>query len=128
MREPLSLSLDDLSALVEVARQGSLRGAAGALFITEQGVRNRLISLEEKLGVELYRKARGSRRGEILTVAGRTLMPEAIRLLEQAGSLRELVHRAATPRNVHIAASQYLSTYILIDAIRLFHVKHPEIR
>ena len=122
------ISLDHLTALAEVARHGSLRAAAGALYITEQGVRNRLIALEQELGVELYRKARGIRRGEILTAAGRALLPEAVRLLEQAGALRDVVQGAGAQRDVHIAASQYLSTYILIDAIRQFHSQQPHIR
>src|SRR5690349_20889761 len=98
MPHPVSLSTDQLAALVEVARHGSLRGASSALFITEQGVRNRLIALEQELGVELYRKVRGIRRGEILTSAGRALLPEALRLVDQAEGLRDLVHQAARPR------------------------------
>jgi len=124
----VSVSLDHLTALAEVARHGSLRAAAAALYITEQGVRNRLIALEHELGVELYRKARGIRRGEILTAAGRALLPETVRLLEQAAALRDVVQQADTQRDVHIAASQYLSTYILIDAIRQFHEQQPQIR
>ena len=58
----LSLSTDQVAAFVELARQGSLRQAAAVLHITEQGVRNRLLALEERLGVELYRKSRGPRR------------------------------------------------------------------
>src|SRR5687768_2796078 len=57
--EAPSLSTDQLAALVELHQQGSLRAAAETLFITEQGVRNRLVALEERLGVELYRKRRG---------------------------------------------------------------------
>jgi DNA-binding transcriptional LysR family regulator len=128
MPHPVSLSTDQLAALVETARHGSLRSASSALFITEQGVRNRLIALEQELGVELYRKARGIRRGEILTSAGRALLPEALRLVEQAGALRDLVHQTATRRDVHIASSQYLSTYVLIDAIRRFHRREPHVR
>ena len=62
MRDVPSLSTDQVSAFVEVARQGSLRRAAEVLVITEQGVRNRLLALEQRLGVELYRKRRGLRR------------------------------------------------------------------
>ncbi|HVX12022.1 MAG TPA: LysR family transcriptional regulator [Pirellulales bacterium] len=122
------MSTDQLLALVEVARSGSLRAAADALFITEQGVRNRLIALETELGTELYRKARGIRRGEILTAAGRLLLPEAQRMLEQASGLRELVHQQTATRDVHVASSQYLSTYVLIDAIQRFHQAEPHIR
>jgi len=124
----LSLSTDQLAALIEVARQGSLRSASAALLITEQGVRNRLIALEQELGVELYRKSRGVRRGDILTATGRALLPEAMRLAEQVAGLRDLVHRTTTKRNVHIASSQYLSNYVLIDAVRRFHQREPNVR
>ena len=53
----LSLSTDQVAAFVELARQGSIRDAAKVLHITEQGVRNRLLVLEGRLGVELYRKS-----------------------------------------------------------------------
>ena len=57
-----SLSTDQVAAFVELAKQGSLREAAKGLHITEQGVRNRLLALEQRLGVELYQKRRGVRR------------------------------------------------------------------
>ena len=128
MTNSISVSTDQLLTLIEVAKLGSLRAAAGALFITEQGVRNRLLALEREVGAELYRKVRGVRRGDILTTAGRLLLPEAQRLLEQAGGLRELVQQKAGARDVHVASSQYLSTYLLIDAIQRFHRAEPHIR
>ncbi len=54
-----SVSTDQIAAFVELARLGSLRAAAEGLLITEQGLRNRLLALEKRLGVELYRKSRG---------------------------------------------------------------------
>ncbi len=41
-----TLSIDQVAAFVELARQGTLRRAAEGLLITEQGVRNRLLALE----------------------------------------------------------------------------------
>jgi DNA-binding transcriptional LysR family regulator len=128
MFNALSLSTDQLLTLVEVARHGSLHAASAALFITEQGVRNRLIAMERELGVELYRKARGVRRGEILTKQGRTLLPHVIQLLEQAGALRDLCAGTVAPQEIHLASSQYLSTYLLIDVIQQFHEIEPDIR
>jgi chemosensory pili system protein ChpA (sensor histidine kinase/response regulator) len=53
MADPLpSLSTDQVLALAEVARQGNLRRAAEVLHISEQGVRNRLLALEQRLGIE----------------------------------------------------------------------------
>src|SRR5687768_1986093 len=128
MAQAPSFSVDQLAALVEVARHGSLLAAAKSLFITEQGVRNRLITLEAELGHELYHKGRGVRVGEILTRAGKRVLPEAMRLLEQAGCLKELLDEQAPSREIHIASSQYLSTYVLIDAIGRFHKLNPRVR
>jgi DNA-binding transcriptional LysR family regulator len=121
-------SLDQLRALIEVARQGSLRAASRMLFLTEQGVRNRLIALEKEMGRELYHKGRGVRVGEILTADGKRLLPEAIRLVEQARELKGMLESKEGNREIHIASSQYLSTYVLIDAISRFTLVDPSIR
>ena len=42
-----------MAALVELARQGTLRAAADVLHLSEQGVRNRLIALPYKLMLPL---------------------------------------------------------------------------
>ena len=122
-----SLSTDQLVALVELDRQGSIRRAAETLFITEQGLRSRLLTLEERVGAELYRKRRGPRRGSLLTDHGRRLLPQAVALLERA---KEFCGSAAEPavQEVHVAASQYLAYYVLIDAVKRFHRAYPGIR
>lgn len=125
-----SLSTDQVSAFVEVARQGSLRRAAGVLVITEQGLRNRLLSLEQRLGVELYKKRRGLRRATQLTENGRQFLPHAVAFLERARELGELFAGDVDPhqpREVHVAASQYLILYVLIDAVRKFHAAFPHV-
>src|SRR5438067_9664922 len=122
-----SLSTDQVAAFVELARQGSLRAAAGGLHLTEQGLRNRLLALERRLGVELYRKQRGPRRGGLLTDAGRRFLPHAADFLERAGHLAELFAGPAPPREIHVAATQYLILYVLIDAVRRFHAAHPAV-
>jgi len=122
-----SLSTDQLLALVELDRQGSIRRAAESLFITEQGLRSRLLTLEERVGAELYRKRRGPRRGSLLTEHGKRLLPRAVMLLEQA---KELCGSLVEPsvQEVHVAASQYLAYYVLIDAVKRFHRACPGIR
>ena len=128
MAETLSLSTDQVSAFVELARHGSLRAAAGVLHLSEQGVRNRLLVLESRLGVELYRKARGPRRTHPLTEQGRRFLPHAHAFLERASQLAEVFHSAAGPAEIHVAATQYLILYVLIDAVRRFHAAFPHIR
>ena len=123
-----SLSTDQLAALVELARHGSLRAAADVLHISEQGVRNRLVALEARLGVELYRKRRGVRRTAPLTPEGRRLLPHAIAFLERAVELTELFDQSEAPREVHVVASQYLIAYALVDVVRRFHRAEPALR
>lgn len=123
-----ALSTDQIQALVELAQQGSLRAAAEVLHLSEQGVRNRLITLESRLGVELYRKRRGIHRSTSLTEAGRRLLPHALAFLKQAEQLTDLFGESAEFQEVHVVASQYLIAYALIDVVQRFHAVEPAIR
>lgn len=129
MRDAIpSLSTDQVAAFVELARQGSLRRASQVLHLSEQGVRNRLVALEARLRVELYRKARGMRQSTPLTPQGRAFLPHAIAFLDRARELAEVFDPHAPPRDVYVAASQYLMRYVLIDATRRFQQRFPHIR
>src|SRR5438132_3630273 len=112
---PLSLTTDQVAAFVELARQESLHRAAAVLHITEQGVRNRLLALEGRLGVELYHKARGPRRSAPLTANGRQFLPHALAFLDRARQLGEVFGNTTEPNEIHVAATQYLILYVLID-------------
>lgn len=129
MPEPLpSLSTDQVAAFVELARAGSLRTAATGLHITEQGLRNRLISLETQLKVSLYHKQRGPRRRSALTPQGEQFLPVAMAFLDQARRLAGLFGGDSGPQEVHVAATQYLTLYAMLDAVRRFHRAFPAIR
>ena len=122
-----SLSTDQVATFVELARAGSLRAASETLHLTEQGVRNRLVALETELGVTLYHKQRGPRRGSPLTRQGELFLPHALAFLDRARRLSELF-AGDGPSEVHVAATQYLTLYVMIDAIRAFHREFPSIR
>jgi DNA-binding transcriptional LysR family regulator len=123
-----SLSTDQVAALVELARAGSLRAAAKTLHITEQGLRNRLVALEGRLGVVLYHKQRGPRRRSPLTPQGELFLPHARAFLDRARQLAELFAAPHGPAEVHVAATEYLILYVLIDAVRRFHAANPAVR
>ena len=116
---PAGRFVDALPVLVLTT--ASLRAAADSLFISEQGVRSRLLVLEQRLGVELYRKSRGPRRRTPLTPQGQQFLPHAQAFLERAAHLAGLFEDAAGSREVHVVASQYLIAYVLIDLVRRFH-------
>ena len=123
-----SLSTDQIAAFVELARQGSLRRAAEVLLISEQGLRNRLVALEQRLKVELYRKGRGLKRAAPLTQQGRQFLPHAASFLERACELTDLFSGGDSRRVIHVAATQYLILYVMIDAVRRFHAAFPHIQ
>jgi DNA-binding transcriptional LysR family regulator len=122
-----SLSTDQVAAFVQVARLGSLRAAAESLFISEQGLRSRLLALERRLGVELYRKSRGLRRRTPLTPQGEQFLPHAAAFVDRAVELCDLFRENQGPQIVEVVASQYLIAYVLIDAVRRFHAAFPQI-
>ena len=121
------LSTDQVAAFVELARAGQIRSTAETLGITEQGVRNRLIALEAQLGVELYRKSRGPRRAAVLTPQGQQFLPHALAFLERAYELCRACDVDAGHQEVRVVASQYLTRYVLIDALREFRRVEPSI-
>ncbi len=114
-------------AFVELSRQGQIRAAAGVLGITEQGLRNRLLTLEARLGVELYRKSRGPRRSTVLTEQGRRFLPHALAFLERARELCRAFEVETGAQEIRVAASQYLIRYVLIDVLKEFRTAAPEI-
>lgn len=55
-------------------------------------------------------------------------MPHALAFLDRARQLAEAFGEASGPREIHVAATQYLILYVLIDAVRRFHKAFPDIR
>src|SRR5262249_50615292 len=96
--------------------------------LTEQGLRNRLMVLESRLGVPLYHKQRGPRRSAPLTEQGRRFLPHALDFLERAARLGELFAAAPQQREVHVAATQYLILSVLIAAVGRFRRAFPHIQ
>lgn len=122
-----ALSTDQIGAFVELSRQGQIRAAAAVLGITEQGLRNRLLTLEQRLGVELYRKSRGPRRSSLLTDQGRRFLPHAIGFLERAQELCRTLDVEIGAQEIRVVSSQYLIRYLLIDVLKHFRKAAPGI-
>ena len=122
-----SLSTDQVAALVELARQGSLRGAAEAMHLSQQGLRSRLLALENRLGIALYDKRRGMRRSTPLTSQGRQFLPHAQAFLQRSRELCELFQTQAEPREVRIAASPG-RTHFSFRILAVFRDRHCSIR
>jgi DNA-binding transcriptional LysR family regulator len=109
-----------------VARAGSIRKAAEALFITPSALDRRVQDLEAELGTELFeRHARGMR----LTAAGELFLHHV--RAQRADFERihaEIEHLKGLRRGtVTIAASQALAYFVLPELIKRFRDANPGI-
>jgi DNA-binding transcriptional LysR family regulator len=119
--------LSQVEAFVEVAREGALGRAAANLFVTQPALTARLQALEGELGQALFTR---TRRGMVLTDAGRTFLPYAERALETLRDGAALVGEVArgTSGQLAIGAAPAVSTYVLPPLLDRFVHEHPGVR
>jgi DNA-binding transcriptional LysR family regulator len=122
-----SISTEQIRAFVELANTGGIRLAAKELHISEEGLRSRLMKLEQRLGVTLYQKLRGRRSEVKLTYAGQAFLGKAAQFLEDARILTYMFDPGQRSGQLIVAASQYITYYLLVDIIRAFQACHPQI-
>lgn len=128
MHDRIRVSPDQAATFVALARNGSIRAAAQELFITEQGARNRLLSLEAAMGVPLYHKERGRRSRTQLTREGLKFLPAARAFLRESEKLGGFFRETEDDEVIEVAASAYLTFYVLIGIVRKFHNEFPGVR
>jgi len=111
----------------EIARAGSIRKAAQAMYITPSALDRRLQELERQLGAELFeRHARGMRAtaaGEIFLHHIRSHRADSERMRTEIEQLKGLQRGT-----VSVAASQALTFSVLPDALNAFRASHPGVR
>ena len=115
-----------LEAFIEVARLGTLRRAAEALYLTQPAVTARVKGLEAALGLALFvRHGRGVK----LTEAGHAFLPHAERALQAVGEGRRVMDelRRGIAGRVAIGASPAVSTYALPAILKRFAQGHPDV-
>ncbi len=119
--------LAQVEGFLEVARQGNLSRAAGALYITQPALTARLHSLEEEIGESLFVR---TRRGMELTDAGRAFLPYAERALSSLHDGQELVAeiRRGGAGELVLGAAPAVSTYVLPGLLVRFTARYPKVR
>jgi DNA-binding transcriptional LysR family regulator len=119
--------LRQLRHFVTVAEELHFGRAAARLHMTQPPLSQSIANLEDLLGAALFLR---NRRSVHLTPAGSALLPEARRILEQAGALPELVRRAAGGETGRLALS-FVSTAglgLLPDMLRRYRAAYPQVR
>ena len=123
-----SLSTDQIAAFVELSRQGQIRAAAGVLGITEQGLRNRLLTLEaapRRRAVPKEPRSAAIGRAHRSGPAFSAPCPRAFSSGPRSCAAPCEVETGA--QEIRVASSQYLTRYLLIDVLKDFRRAAPEI-
>lgn len=118
----LRLSLRQLEVFVATARTGSTRGAAERVSRSQSAASAALAELERAIETQLFDRIG---RRLVLNENGRTLLPEAIALLDQAGDLQGLF-AAEHATQLRIAASLTIGEYLLPEIIARWKTDHPD--
>jgi DNA-binding transcriptional LysR family regulator len=119
-------SWDELRTFVEVARDGSLSGAARRLGLTQPTVGRHIDALEAALGLTLFTR---SPRGLTASPSALALAPHAEAMAASAGALvRAASGEAAADRGtVRLTASEIIGSEVLPAIIADFRAAHPGI-
>lgn len=120
------MTFSQLRTFVEVAKRGSVTGAAAALFVTEPSVSAAIASLQDEIGVPLVRRAG---RGIELTAAGEAFARHAAEILGLAERARRTAQEiAGRPGVLRIAAVTTAGEYVLPPLLAAFRARHPEVQ
>jgi DNA-binding transcriptional LysR family regulator len=123
----MKLELRQLRYFVAVAEELHFGHAATRLHMTQPPLSQAIRALESALGAPLFAR---SRRAVALTPAGAALLPEARRLLAQAGALPELVRRAAGGETGTLALAFVSSAdySVLPPFLRRYRAAFPQVQ
>ncbi|HLR77971.1 MAG TPA: LysR substrate-binding domain-containing protein [Burkholderiaceae bacterium] len=118
-------NLGALQAFEATARLGSFSRAADELSLTHSAVYRQVTGLEERLGVQLFTRAR---RRVTLTDAGAEYAGRVRHHLEQLEKdTFALMTRSALGRSLHIAVLPTLATRWLLPRLSQFNAMHPDV-
>src|SRR5215211_2301772 len=121
------LDVKRLRILREVSQAGSFSGAADSLYLSQSAVSQQIATLEREVGMQLLDR---TREGPKLTDAGRVLVGHAeaaIARLDEAE--RELAAIAGLEGGeLRVASFPSASATVLIEAVAVFHRRHPAVR
>jgi len=123
----INFDLNDLLAFRGVVEQGSFRGAADSIRITQSALSRRIEKLETALGVKLFDR---TTRKVSLTNVGRAFLPQVERLLDDLDLALLSVGDGGALRTgtLTVACVPSAAYYFMPHAIRSFHAQYPKIK
>lgn len=115
-----------LAAFTTASEENSFSLAAEKLHLTQPGISKRIVSLEDQLGCRLFDRIG---RRIYLTEAGKTFLPHAYKMLQDAQSglnaVRNLSH--ITDGFLSIATTQHIGLHHLAQPVKRYILEYEEV-
>ena len=123
------MKLHQLRYLAAVAQSGlNITAAAQKLHTSQPGVSKQIKLLEDELGFQIF--VREGRNLTRITAAGQQVIERALRILQEAQSIRNLSTelRDEGRGSLSIGTTHTQARYVLPDVIREFRSRYPQVR
>jgi LysR family transcriptional regulator, cys regulon transcriptional activator len=123
------MKLHQLRYLAAVAQSGlNITAAAQKLHTSQPGVSKQIKLLEDELGFQIF--VREGRNLTRITPAGQQVIERALRILQEAQSIRDLSTelRDEGRGSLSIGTTHTQARYVLPDVIREFRGRYPNVR
>lgn len=123
------MRVEQLMALLEVEKAGSMNAAAEKLFMTQQNLSKMLKSLENELGHKLFI---ATNKGIQLTEAGQTVLKTAQIVVQQIEELYQRLDGLEQPvicqGTISIELSPMLNVSVMPKAYKDFTARYPDVQ
>jgi len=123
----MRINLNQLRAFFLATREKSITKAAESLYVTQPAVTMQIKSLEQDLGVKLFRKYGKSLD---LTAAGKVLFSYAEKVFEIVEEMEYVLkgHAASTQGSLTIGTTRSFARHLMPDLLSRFQKRFPEVK
>ncbi|HFK8977277.1 TPA: LysR family transcriptional regulator [Escherichia coli] len=121
------VKIHQIRAFVEVARQGSIRGASRMLNMSQPALSKSIQELEEGLAAQLFFRRS---KGVTLTDAGESFYQHASLILEELRAAQEDIRQrqGQLAGQINIGMGASISRSLMPAVISRFHQQHPQVK
>ncbi|GIP21207.1 LysR family transcriptional regulator [Paenibacillus sp. J22TS3] len=121
------MNLEQLEYIVEIAKTGSLTGAARNAHVTLPAISQALSSLEEELGLSLFSRARGQ--GAVPTAEGLVIIGKAAEIIHQIQEIREEAQSYTNSLSGELRIGTIPGPmHLIVDVVAQFKKDFPKVK
>ena len=121
------MKIDDYRLLVALDEEETLRKAAETLYISQPAVSQRLKTIENDWGTEIFIR---TTKKLIVTTHGEAIINHARKMLKEETNLKEMIHSSegVVNGNLSIGVSSLIGQTLLPDVLERFVHEYPNVK